>query len=66
MKSPQGTATIKANGGKCPEGVKFIDYGNPHGKGAPADYDDTLAGVDGAISEQMGKINGSAHKSRNP
>ena len=65
MKSPKGTGTIKANGGKCPEGVKFIQYGNPHGAGAPADYDDTLAGVDGTISEQMKQID-RAHKSRNP
>lgn len=65
MKNPKGTATIKANGGKCPEGVKFIEYSDPHGVGAPADYDDTLSGVDGAISEQMSQIK-RAHKSRNP
>ena len=65
MAKLKGQGVISANGAKCPEGVKFIQYGNPHGKGAPEDYDDSLAGVDSTISETMGQVR-KAHKSRNP
>jgi hypothetical protein len=51
-----GAGVISANGGKCPEGVKFMPYGDPHGKGAPEGYDDTLSGVDGEIRESMSDL----------
>jgi hypothetical protein len=56
---------IAANGGKCPTGVKFEEYGNPHGEGMPLGYDDTLAGVDGDISATMKDIK-KAYKPRRP
>lgn len=61
----KGAGVIHAAGGKCPEGVKFMPYGDPHGSGAPEGYDDTLAGIDGDIKETMGEIK-RAWKPRRP
>lgn len=65
MAKHEGSGVINANGGKCPEGVKFMQYGNPHGNGAPEGYDDTLAGVDGDIKETSSQIK-RAWKPRRP
>lgn len=64
-KSNSGQGVISANGGKTPEGVKFITYSNPHGAGMPESYDDTLAGIDGDIKETMSGIH-RAYKPRRP
>lgn len=58
-------AVINANGGKTPEGVKFIKYENPHGKGMPESYDDSLSGIDKDIKETMSGIH-KAYKPRRP
>jgi hypothetical protein len=47
---------LSAKGGKCPEGVHFKPYENPHGEGAPDGYDDTLSGVDGDIRDTMKEV----------
>jgi hypothetical protein len=61
----KGTGNISANGGKCPTGVKFLPYENPHGAGCPGGYDDTLAGVDSDIKDTMKGVR-RAFKPRRP
>jgi hypothetical protein len=61
----ESAGTIAANGGKTPEGVKFIKYSNPHGAGLPGAYDDTLSGIDSDIKETMSGIK-KAFKPRRP
>ena len=56
---------LKANGGKCPEGVRFIEIGNPYGNGQPMVYDDTATGMDGDVKQTMNDVR-RAFKPRRP
>lgn len=51
-----GKGVMKANGGKCPEGVHFIEYENPYGNGLPQAYDDTASGMDQNVKETLSDI----------
>lgn len=59
------SSPVSNNGGKCPEGVKFVPYSNPHGDGAPMGYDDTMNGIDGDIKDTMKELK-RAFKPRRP
>lgn len=51
-----GKGVLKANGGKCPEGVHFIEYENPYGAGLPEAYNDTAEGMDTSVKETLSDI----------
>lgn len=56
---------VSANGGKCPDGAKFIPYENPFGAGLPLAYDDTDTGIDNNIKATMSQVK-KAFKPSNP
>ena len=60
-----GKGVLRANGGKCPEGVHFIQYDDPYGNGLPQAYDDTAAGMDMEVRQTLSGIKG-AWKPRRP
>jgi hypothetical protein len=61
----KASSKISANGGKCPTGVKFMTYSNPHGDGLPMAYDDTDTGIDTNIKVTMAQVK-KAFKPSNP